>query len=122
MGLIPLPNFSDRCFFFQCFPLGLKTSSLESILLESFEVELLDFLYHSSFSLLYFTEVVFLQFRDEMRRVNLPSSVSSIDAIKVLFVNAFPGKVSMPDFETNEKSIYIKDLETGVFFQLDDVR
>uniref|UniRef100_A0A7M5WRC5 Actin interacting protein 3-like C-terminal domain-containing protein n=2 Tax=Clytia hemisphaerica TaxID=252671 RepID=A0A7M5WRC5_9CNID len=67
-------------------------------------------------------EVVFLQFHDEMRRVNLPSSVSSIDAIKVLFVNAFPGKVSMPDFEMNEKSIYIKDLETGVFFQLDDVR
>ena len=67
-------------------------------------------------------EVVFLQFRDEMRRVNLPLTVSSLDAIKVLFMNAFPGQISMPDFEAEEKSIYIKDHETGVFFQLDDVR
>jgi len=57
-----------------------------------------------------------------MRRINLPTSVSSIDAIKVLFVNAFPGEISMSDFETSDKSIYIKDLETGVYFQLDDVR
>ena len=65
---------------------------------------------------------MFLQFRDEMRRVNLPLTVSSLDAIKVLFMNAFPGQISMPDFEAEEKSIYIKDHETGVFFQLDDVR
>ena len=56
-----------------------------------------------------------------MRKVNLPPSISSIDAIKVLFVNAFPGKISMPDFENDDKSIYIKDMETGVYFQLDDV-
>ena len=68
------------------------------------------------------SEVVFLQYHEDMRRVNLPTSVSSIDAIKVLFVNAFPGEISMAEFENNDKSIYIKDLETGVYFQLDDVR
>lgn len=70
----------------------------------------------------FLADVVFLQFREEMRRVSLPPSASSLDAIKVLFVNAFPGQVSMPDFEMEEKNIYIKDHETGIFFQLDDVR
>ena len=83
----------------------------------------LDFLlYNRKCFFILILEVVFLQFRDEMRRVNLPPTVSSIDAIKVLFMNAFPGQISMPDFEAEEKSIYIKDHETGVFFQLDDVR
>lgn len=65
---------------------------------------------------------MFLQYRDEMKRVNLPPTISSLDAVKVLFINAFPGTISMPHFENQEKSIYIKDMETGVYFQLEDIK
>lgn len=71
---------------------------------------------------MFLSEVVFLQFRDEMKRVNLPPRIASLDAVKVLFVNAFPGKIAMPQFESTEQMIYIKDMETGVYFHLEDVR
>lgn len=65
---------------------------------------------------------MFLQYRDEMKRVNLPYTIGSLDAVKVLFVNAFPGLIAMPHFESQEKAIYIKDMDTGVYFQLEDIK
>lgn len=61
-----------------------------------------------------------MQFWDEVKRVPLPSNISSIDAVKVLFVNAFPGRISMPHFENGSKLIYIKDMVSGVYYHLED--
>lgn len=66
--------------------------------------------------------MVFLQLRDEVKRVNLPASVNSLETIKALFVNSFPGKLATSHFDEGFKSIYIKDMDTGVYYQLEDIR
>lgn len=66
-------------------------------------------------------DVVFLQLRDEVKRVNLPASVNSLETIKALFVNSFPGKLATSHFDEGFKSIYIKDMDTGVYYQLEDI-
>ena len=70
----------------------------------------------------FFLGVVFLQYRDEVKRIPLPETVSSLDTLKAMFVNAFAGKIAMPHFEEGSQVIYIKDMETGIYYHLEDVK
>lgn len=65
--------------------------------------------------------IAFLQYRDEVKRVNLPSLMRSIDTVKSLFVEAFPNKVTLQHFQTGKITIYIKDIENGVYYQLENI-
>lgn len=65
--------------------------------------------------------VVFLQCADDVKRVNLPATVTSIDTLKALFVTSFPDRITMQDFEDGMKSVYIKDADTGTYYMLEDV-
>jgi len=65
--------------------------------------------------------VVFLQYLDDVKRVNLPAAVTSLDTLKALFVTSFPDRISLQDFEDGVKVVYIKDGDTGTYYMLEDV-
>ena len=65
--------------------------------------------------------MLFLQYNDEIKRVNMPNSITSLDTLKALFVTSFPGKLSM--MRIDERGlIYIKDKEADIFYELEDLR
>eukprot|EP00794_Sanderia_malayensis_P003253 gene3253-3734_t len=67
------------------------------------------------------SHVLYLQYNDEIKRVNMPSVISSLDTLKALFVTSFPGKLSM--IRLDERGlIYIKDKEADLFYELEDIR
>jgi len=65
--------------------------------------------------------VLFLQYKDEIKRVNMPNSISSLDTVKALFVTSFPGKLSMVRID-ERGLIYVKDKEADIFYELEDLR
>ena len=67
-----------------------------------------------------FTGVLFLQYKDEIKRVNMPKSISSLDTLKALFVTSFPGKLSMVRID-ERGLIYIKDKDADIFYELEDL-
>ncbi|XP_065053293.1 SRC kinase signaling inhibitor 1-like isoform X2 [Rhopilema esculentum] len=64
--------------------------------------------------------VLFLQYKDEIKRVNMPKSISSLDTLKALFVTSFPGKLSMVRID-ERGLIYIKDKDADIFYELEDL-
>ncbi len=62
-----------------------------------------------------------MQYKDEIKRVSMPSSVSSLDTLKAIFVTSFPGKLSMVRLD-DRALIYIKDKEADLFYELEDIR
>ena len=68
------------------------------------------------------TGLVFLVYRDETKRASLPDELTSLDTVRSLFVRAFPGKLSLEMLESPNNKIYILEVSSNIFFQLEDLR
>jgi len=70
------------------------------------------------------TGEVYLVFRNETRRHPLPdrSVLSQPSAVRRLFVECFPDRLSPAWFDSCYNRIYVLDHTSRVFYELDDVR
>ena len=70
------------------------------------------------------TGEVYLVFRNETRRHPLPdrSVLSQPSAVRRLFVECFPDRLSPAWFDSCYNRIYVLDHTSRVFYELDDLR
>lgn len=68
------------------------------------------------------TGVLYLQYREETKQVRMPAEISSQDALRVLFVTAFPHQLTMKMLQSPNTAIYIKDTSRNVYYDLEDMR
>ncbi|XP_042630354.1 sickle tail protein homolog isoform X1 [Cyprinus carpio] len=66
--------------------------------------------------------VLYLQYGEETKQIRMPHEVTSADAIKALFVSAFPQHLTMKILESPSVAIYIKDDMRNMYYELTDVR
>ena len=66
--------------------------------------------------------LAFLVFRNETKRALLPNEVTSLDTLRALFARAFSNTISMQWFEQVRAKIYIQDVATSLFYELEDLR
>lgn len=66
--------------------------------------------------------VLFLQYGEETKQVWVPREISSQDALRALFVTAFPQQLTMKMLQSPNMAIYIKDTTRNVYYDLEDIR
>ncbi|XP_052585421.1 sickle tail protein homolog isoform X17 [Peromyscus californicus insignis] len=66
--------------------------------------------------------VLYLQYGDETKQLQMPNEITSADTIRALFVSAFPQQLTMKMLESPSVAIYIKDESRNVYYELNDVR
>ncbi|XP_049930722.1 sickle tail protein homolog isoform X1 [Epinephelus moara] len=66
--------------------------------------------------------VLYLQYGEETKQVRMPAEISSRDALRALFVTAFPHQLTMKMLQSPNMAIYIKDTSRNVYYDLDDIR
>ncbi|XP_030608764.1 sickle tail protein-like [Archocentrus centrarchus] len=66
--------------------------------------------------------VLFLQYGEETKQVWVPTEISSRDALRGLFVNAFPHQLTVKMLQSPNMAIYIKDTSHNVYYDLEDIR
>ncbi|KAL3987886.1 hypothetical protein ACER0C_012204 [Sarotherodon galilaeus] len=66
--------------------------------------------------------VLFLQYGEETKKVWVPTEISSQDALRALFVTAFPQQLTMKMLQSPNMPIYIKDTTRNVYYDLEDIR
>lgn len=72
--------------------------------------------------IIFFTGLVFLQYRNETKRALLPNEITSIDTVKALFVRSFSKQLTMEYLDAPTVKIYIHDSSKDMFYELEDVR
>nr|XP_023009867.1 sickle tail protein homolog [Maylandia zebra] len=66
--------------------------------------------------------VLFLQYGEETKQVWVPTEISNQDALRALFVTAFPQQLTMKMLQSPNMAIYIKDTTRNVYYDLEDIR
>ncbi|XP_054624283.1 sickle tail protein-like [Dunckerocampus dactyliophorus] len=66
--------------------------------------------------------VLYLQYGDETKQIRMPAEINSEDALRALFVAAFPQQLTTKMLQSPSMAIYIKDTRRNVYFDLEDVR
>nr|XP_039261678.1 uncharacterized protein LOC120337846 isoform X2 [Styela clava] len=66
--------------------------------------------------------VVYLQYEGETRVAELPSELTSLDTIRALFVQSYPGLLTMPVLDKQRHGLMIKNTKTGKFDEIDNVK
>ncbi|KAM4704746.1 sickle tail protein homolog isoform 2-T2 [Rhinophrynus dorsalis] len=66
--------------------------------------------------------VLFLQYGEDTKKLQMPNEITSFDTIRALFVSAFPQQLTMKILESPSTAIYIKDDGRNVYYELSDVR
>ncbi|KAI3375392.1 hypothetical protein L3Q82_021878, partial [Scortum barcoo] len=66
--------------------------------------------------------VLYLQYGEETKQVRMPAEISSQDALRALFVTAFPHQLTMKMLQSPNMAIYIKDNNRNVYYDLEDIR
>ncbi|XP_078121108.1 uncharacterized protein LOC144527100 isoform X2 [Sander vitreus] len=66
--------------------------------------------------------VLYLQYGEETKQVRIPAEISSPDALRALFVTAFPHQLTMKMLQSPNMAIYIKDTSRNVYYDLEDIR
>ncbi|KAM9350014.1 sickle tail protein [Symphorus nematophorus] len=66
--------------------------------------------------------VLYLQYGEETKQVRMPAEISSEDAVRALFVTAFPHQLTMKMLQSPNMAIYIKDTSRNVYYDLEDIR
>ncbi|XP_070775002.1 sickle tail protein homolog [Enoplosus armatus] len=69
-----------------------------------------------------FLGVLYLQYGEETKQVRMPAEISSQDALRALFVTAFPHQLTMKMLQSPNMAIYIKDTSRNVYYNLEDIR
>ncbi|XP_068091720.1 sickle tail protein homolog isoform X2 [Hyperolius riggenbachi] len=66
--------------------------------------------------------VLFLQYGEDTKKLQMPNEITSVDTIRALFVSAFPQQLNMKILESPSTAIYIKDEGRNIYYELTDVR
>ncbi|KAM9307883.1 sickle tail protein homolog [Gastrophryne carolinensis] len=66
--------------------------------------------------------VLFLQYGEDTKKLQMPNEITSVDTIRALFVSAFPQQLTMKVLESPNTAIYIKDEGRNIYYELSDVR
>ncbi|GAA6230079.1 sickle tail protein homolog [Lates japonicus] len=66
--------------------------------------------------------VLYLQYGEETKQVRMPAEISSQDALRALFVTAFPHQLTMKMLQSSKMAIYIKDSSCNVYYDVEDIR
>ncbi|XP_071386959.1 sickle tail protein-like, partial [Centroberyx affinis] len=66
--------------------------------------------------------VLYLQYGDETKQVRMPAEITGQEALRALFVTAFPHQLSMKMLQSPSVAIYIKDTSRNVYYDLEDIR
>ncbi|XP_075068066.1 sickle tail protein homolog isoform X16 [Mixophyes fleayi] len=66
--------------------------------------------------------VLFLQYGEDTKKLQMPNEITSVDTIRALFVSAFPQQLTMKILESPSTAIYIKDEGRNIYYELSDVR
>ncbi|XP_077347097.1 sickle tail protein homolog isoform X5 [Lithobates pipiens] len=66
--------------------------------------------------------VLFLQYGEDTKKLQMPNEITSVDTIRALFVSAFPQQLTMKVLESPSTAIYIKDDGRNIYYELSDVR
>ncbi|XP_028283849.1 sickle tail protein homolog isoform X2 [Parambassis ranga] len=66
--------------------------------------------------------VLYLQYGEETKQIRMPTDISSQDALRALFVTAFPHQLTMKMLQSPNMAIYIKDTSRNVYYDLEDIR
>ncbi|XP_075443704.1 sickle tail protein homolog isoform X16 [Ascaphus truei] len=66
--------------------------------------------------------VLFLQYGEDTKKLQMPNEITSVDTIRALFVSAFPQQLTMKVLESRSTAIYIKDDGRNIYYELSDVR
>ncbi|XP_078143641.1 sickle tail protein homolog isoform X2 [Centroberyx gerrardi] len=66
--------------------------------------------------------VLYLQYGDETKQVRMPAEITGQEALRALFVSAFPHQLSMKMLQSPNVAIYIKDTSRNVYYDLEDIR
>ncbi|XP_066441422.1 sickle tail protein homolog isoform X4 [Eleutherodactylus coqui] len=66
--------------------------------------------------------VLFLQYGEDTKKLQMPNEITSVDTIRALFVSAFPQQLTMKVLESPSTAIYIKDEGRNIYYELSDVR
>ncbi|KAM9323056.1 uncharacterized protein KZ484_021142 [Pholidichthys leucotaenia] len=66
--------------------------------------------------------VLYLQYGEEKKQVRMPAELSSQDALRALFVTAFPHQLTMKMLQSPNMAIFIKDTSRNVYYDLEDIR
>ncbi|KAI9537888.1 hypothetical protein NQZ68_020870, partial [Dissostichus eleginoides] len=65
--------------------------------------------------------VMYLQYGEQTQQVRLPAELSGEDALRALFVSAFPQQLTMKMLQSPNMAIYIKDTSRNVYYDLEDI-
>ena len=65
--------------------------------------------------------LVFLLFRNETKRALLPNEVTTLHTLRALFASKFSPAITMQWFEQSGAKVYIQDVATSVFYELEDM-
>ncbi|KAM7401433.1 hypothetical protein PAMA_005572 [Pampus argenteus] len=66
--------------------------------------------------------VLYLQYGEETKQVRMPIEISNHDALRALYVSAFPQQLTMKMLQSPNMAIYIKDTSRNVYYDLEDIR
>ncbi|XP_040208454.1 sickle tail protein homolog isoform X4 [Rana temporaria] len=66
--------------------------------------------------------VLFLQYGEDTKKLQMPNEITGVDTIRALFVSAFPQQLTMKVLESPSTAIYIKDDGRNIYYELSDVR
>ncbi|XP_034062281.1 sickle tail protein isoform X2 [Gymnodraco acuticeps] len=66
--------------------------------------------------------VMYLQYGEQTQQVKLPVELNGEDALRALFVSAFPQQLTMKMLQSPNMAIYIKDTSRNVYYDLEDIR
>ncbi|XP_018122740.1 sickle tail protein isoform X3 [Xenopus laevis] len=66
--------------------------------------------------------MLFLQYGDDTKKMQMPNEITGADTIRALFVSAFPQQLTMKILESPSTAIYIKDEGRNIYYELSDVR
>ncbi|CAB1317488.1 unnamed protein product [Coregonus sp. 'balchen'] len=66
--------------------------------------------------------VLYLQYAEETKQIQMPNELTSGDTIRALFVSAFPQQLTMKMLESPSVAVYIKDDTRNMYYELTDVR
>ncbi|XP_063308613.1 sickle tail protein homolog isoform X4 [Pelobates fuscus] len=66
--------------------------------------------------------VLFLQYGEDTKKLQMPNEITSMDTIRALFVSAFPQQLTMKVLESPSTAVYIKDDGRNIYYELSDVR
>ncbi len=66
--------------------------------------------------------VIYLQYGEETKQIQMPNELTGADTIKALFVSAFPQHLTMKTLDSPSVAIYIKDDMRNMYYELTDIR